>query len=370
MPIDGSATFIFPGSTLHPASAALAPIAQQVAGWLQPLGDPGSGQNLEYEIEFLEFTQAAEGRPETQFSAAEPPSWPDVQSQAETLFDRTRDLRIAVPWARALINLHGFIALPEALRLLHGLLDGLWDSLYPELDPDDGDPFSRVALMATLGAHDGLLGDLRNAPLLQDRRLSSLRVRDVEVALGHQPARGDQDALSAGQVQGMLAEHADASEAIRQAVIDGQSHLNALVKLMNERFGIERAPDSKPLRSLIKDLESLLPPPPVADSETDTDGAETEVAGDEPGAVEGPKARRPSTAWQVSSRDDATRAIQLVCDYLERYEPTNPALFLLQRAQRVFGMNFLRVVRELAPEAVAEVARIMGVDPDTVRSED
>jgi type VI secretion system protein ImpA len=68
----------------------------------------------------------------------------------------------------------------------------------------------------------------------------------------------------------------------------------------------------------------------------------------------------------VETRQDAIRAIEMVCAYLERSEPTNPAQFLLRRAARVIDKNFLQLVQELAPDAVRDVARIMGVDPGTI----
>ena len=68
----------------------------------------------------------------------------------------------------------------------------------------------------------------------------------------------------------------------------------------------------------------------------------------------------------VDSRQDAVRAIELVCVYLERNEPTNPAQLLLRRAARVIDKNFLQLVDELAPDAVKDVARIMGVDPRSI----
>jgi type VI secretion system protein ImpA len=70
--------------------------------------------------------------------------------------------------------------------------------------------------------------------------------------------------------------------------------------------------------------------------------------------------------YSVETRQEAVRAIELVCAYLERSEPTNPAQLLLRRAARVIDKNFLQLVRELAPDAVKDVARIMGVDPSKV----
>ena len=68
----------------------------------------------------------------------------------------------------------------------------------------------------------------------------------------------------------------------------------------------------------------------------------------------------------IENRQDAVRAIELVCAYLERNEPTNPAQLLLRRASRVIDKNFLQLVRDLAPDAVKDVARILGVDPSEI----
>jgi type VI secretion system protein ImpA len=70
----------------------------------------------------------------------------------------------------------------------------------------------------------------------------------------------------------------------------------------------------------------------------------------------------------IESRADAVRALELVCAYLEKHEPTNPAADLLRRAQRLIDRNFLQLVREFAPDAVNEVARMLGVDPDSLPS--
>jgi type VI secretion system protein ImpA len=71
----------------------------------------------------------------------------------------------------------------------------------------------------------------------------------------------------------------------------------------------------------------------------------------------------------VRSREEAVRAIDMVCAYLEHSEPSNPASLLLRRAQRLINKNFLELVRELAPDALNEVARVMGVDPGSVAGE-
>ncbi len=54
----------------------------------------------------------------------------------------------------------------------------------------------------------------------------------------------------------------------------------------------------------------------------------------------------------------------MVCEYLERTEPTNPAQLLLRRARKLVNKNFVELVRELAPESLNEVARVMGISAE------
>ena len=69
----------------------------------------------------------------------------------------------------------------------------------------------------------------------------------------------------------------------------------------------------------------------------------------------------------MTTRDEAVKAIDLVIDFLERTEPTNPAPLFLRRARQLIGHNFLQLMKVLAPDAMAEVARIVGVDPESVQ---
>ncbi len=75
-------------------------------------------------------------------------------------------------------------------------------------------------------------------------------------------------------------------------------------------------------------------------------------------------ARRAAGPGSIESRQDAVKAINLICAYLDRHEPTNPAQLLLRRAERLIDKSFMQLVQDLAPDAMSEVARIMGVDPN------
>ena len=115
-----------------------------------PLSDDApSGDNLEYEPEFGELERAAQGTDEhvmgDEVVAAEEPDWSDVKSQALALFEKTRDLRVAVVLTRALVNRSGPEGLDDGVALIRGLLEQQWDTVHPQLDAeDDNDPTFRV----------------------------------------------------------------------------------------------------------------------------------------------------------------------------------------------------------------------------------
>jgi type VI secretion system protein ImpA len=325
--------------------------------WLLPLGDgQACGPDLEYDPESLELVQAAAGRPESQFGPGEPPDWGRVRELSESLFTRTRDLRVALWWGRAGLNLDGFAALPAALALLHGLLERFWDELHPLPDPDEADALARLSVIGGLDKPDSLLGDIRNSRLSGDRRLAGLRIRDVEVAFSKLAPRADEAPRTQGEIAGMLAQDADVAAALRAQTDAALDSLGQIQALMSQRFSADLVVDLATVRGMLTSVKALLP----------ADGAgAAEDAVDEPRAAAPAAAPKLSAGVQsVDTRQQAIRAIELVCDYLERHEPTNPAQLLLRRAARVIDKNFLELVRELAPDAVKDVARIMGVDPN------
>lgn len=333
---------------------------QTVSAWLQPLAGEACGQLMEYEPSFMELEQAAAGKPETQFGPAEPPAWPQVREQAEALFEQTRDLRVALLWARSVVNTEGIEGLGFGLSLLQGLLSNFWDELHPRPE-DDGDTFARVSVLASLNSADGLLGDVRQVPLLRDRRLGGLRMRDLEVAAGRLEVRSGDTAYTNSQIEGLIGEHADLFARIKAACASATEHLKALRSLMNDRFGTDTV-EVKTLSTMLSSLQAVIIEPAAEDSPA--------VDGAAPDSGENPAARRRGAGGggglgAIESREDAVRAINLICAYLERFEPTNPAQLLLRRAERLIDKNFIDLVRDLAPEAVAEVARILGVKPET-----
>ncbi|MBB1163152.1 type VI secretion system protein TssA [Aquariibacter albus] len=342
--------------------------------WLEPIDGAPCGENLEYDLEFFELNQSLAGKPETQFAPAEPPQWMVVREQAESLMTRTRDLRVVMAWGRACVNLDGVQGLTPILKLLTGLMEAFWSEVHPQLDPDDGDPFSRLSVLGGLGKWEDLLGDVRNALLLPDRRLGGLRVRDVEVALDRLAPRPGDSPRTLGQIQGLLGDLPELASQLRDVHTHAMQAARDLQALMNSRFGGDVAVDLADLRGLLDALRQALPDEaavldaaadgPALASERYSRAAEADA--DLGSRVLSTPSRAGGTAGRIESRQDVIQALQRICDYLERHEPTNPAQLLLRRAQRLIDKGFMQLVQDLAPDALAEVARIMGVDPDSI----
>jgi type VI secretion system protein ImpA len=341
---------------------------RKVASWLTALPDEAApcGPDLEYDNEFLALTQAAAGKPESQFGPAEPPDWRSAHELAETLLDRSRDLRVAIFWVRSCLRLQGFASLTSGLRLLNGLVESHWDHLHPLPDPDDGDPYARVNALTTLTQNDGLIGDLRAAKVVADRAIGELSVRAIEVAVGLSPARSDEQAMSREQAGKMLALAVGQDPALRDATAQALDLSRQLITLTTERLGGGVAPDLKPIHALLKGVLSAMPAP-AEDGAAVADGHA--VGDDGAAAGEGLRSRR-GLAGEVTSREEAIRAIDMVCAYLEAAEPANPAPLFLRRARQLISHNFLQLMKVLAPDSLSEVARVVGIDPDTIETPD
>ncbi|MDP5240066.1 type VI secretion system protein TssA [Uliginosibacterium sp. 31-16] len=324
-------------------------------------GDAPCGLNLEYDAEFLQLEEAARAQPEQEFANADTgtrltiegqgANWADVRRLAQSLLQRTRDLRVATYYTRALLRTEGFGGLAIGLKLIHGLLEAQWDYVHPQLDPDDGnDPTMRVNALMPLVAMDAVLGDLRAAWVLKSRQ-AVVCVRDIEVAQGRLSARDGEPTYSEAQLAAILGEAAAQDAALADSIHGSVAVLDALSTLLQDRVGASASIDFKPLRDMLQGVRRALPDTAA--------GSAMAPAGEDP-TVGGAPAVVTARPGEIASRQDVVTALERMIQYLERAEPTNPAQLLLRRAQRVMNMNFLEAMNELAPDGLVQAERSVG----------
>jgi type VI secretion system protein ImpA len=61
----------------------------------------------------------------------------------------------------------------------------------------------------------------------------------------------------------------------------------------------------------------------------------------------------------IGSRQEAIAALDAVADFFRRTEPSSPIPLFLARAKRLVSKDFLEVLADIAPDAVAQ-ARVAG----------
>lgn len=334
---------------------------------LRPLSDDQPcGQNLEYAPDFLLLEAAARPQDGQEFTSdsgsritieGQEANWPEVRRLAESLLERTRDIRVAVYYTRALLRLEGFAGLQIGLRLILGYLQQYWLQVYPELDiHDNNDPTMRVNALAPLVANDAILADLRASWLLRSRQSGGLVVRDVEVALGKLAAREGEQALSLSQISGMLAEAIASDPGLAGIIGETPELVSQLSSYLQDQIGSGASMDftalQSPLSAVKQALSGIMPTETTAEEVmTDTSAATMPLAATASGA--------PATG-EIRTRADVIATIDRLVAHLERTEPTNPAQWLLRRAQRVMNMNFLEAIVELAPDALEQTERMVG----------
>jgi type VI secretion system protein ImpA len=331
---------------------------------LTPLSlDSPAGPDLEYDPDFMALEQASLGKPERQTGQVivppEEPDWPDVQRRAELLLSRSKDLRVAIVFVRAAIHCEGMAGLASGLKLLQALLVNYWDTIHPVPDPDDSDDAGmRLNVLAALANPNAVLRDVRGVTFTSTGSHARLSVRDVLIAMGK--LRGDSSASvpSQGEIEEILrlSENAVSIQALREALaaVDG-IHL-----FLGEKVGYDRVPDMQPLKDMLKTVGQLAP----AASHVSQPG---EISMDTEGAVKMPadgyKELAMTVPGEIRSREDAVRMLEKICEFIERTEPANPAPLFIRRGQRLMTKNFVEILQELAPESLAQLRQITGIEP-------
>lgn len=346
-----------------------------VDGVLAPISEEEPcGPDLSYDPDYLELERLAQGTPEQQVGdsviEAQEPNWSDIRDRADTLLTRSKDLRIALYRAVAALKLDGATGLRDGLTLLQRFVDQLWDQFHPQLDPDDGnDPLERMNILASLASTSGGYGDpiqflkrIREVPLSASRQLGHFSYRDVMIAKGEAPMGGDGTPPEMAVIEASFEDtEIDDLRAVNDAIQAAAEAAQALDDAVTQRVGGARAPDLAPLHDGIKEVAQFVAQQMSRRGYGTGGEAIEEDAGMGDTGPDGGGGGSPLTG-DIRSRDDVLRALDKVCQYFERYEPSSPVPLLVRRAQKLVSKNFLDIIRDLSPHAMDQIQVISGAD--------
>ncbi|MBS1205371.1 MAG: hypothetical protein H6R25_2270 [Proteobacteria bacterium] len=318
------------------------------------------GENLEYDADFQAMEQASLGKAEQQFGStiipAEPADWNRVEKLATSLLERTKDIRVMLALTHAWTRRRGLEGYADGLLMLGQALALYWDQLWPSLnDGGEFDPFYRINALAALSDKSTLTTTLRQSILLRSNG-DELNVRDAQalldgsktecagypggrVRLIDELVRGGQSGIEAiGQIEGRL-------QTIRTWLLEqlgesGVPEMEQLLKTVNMIAGASRASrgDEQPAPSAGEEQKSPTPQ-----------------------AVAVPLASHADwRSAQVTTRADAQLMLEKVKQYFTQHEPSHPAPLMIDRVQRLIELDFMEIIRDLAPDGVSQLQNIFG----------
>ncbi len=333
-----------------------------------------TGPDLEYDPAFIALEDALRARPEQQFGdvvvAEEAVDWGEVLRLAVEILTRSKDLRAAVYLTQALARLQHLAGLAQGLALIRGLLERYWDTLHPQLDPDDDlDPTARTNAILSLCDPEQLLSPLRGASFLTLPGLGGLSLRTVQIAKGEIAAPADEEeTLHYATIEAALADIPfDNLQTVIRQVNQSIADIAQIEGIIVDKSGINDAVSLGPLTQVLQEIKHFLDEqgrrlgPAIAEAEIANGAADSDNNG-LPGSAR-PAAGKPRSDV-INSREDVIAALDKIVVYYQKQEPASPVPLLLQRAKRLVAANFIELLRDLAPDALVQVEKITGTTAD------
>jgi type VI secretion system protein ImpA len=327
----------------------LAPVSEE-----NPCGaDPGEDNSL------AELERLTQGKAEQQIGktivAAEEPDWKVVDKKATEILARSKDLRVAAHLTRALLRTQGWPGFALGLGLLRGLVERYWDGVHPRLDPtDDNDPMMRVNAIGEV-ADQATLTVVRTTPVVSSRALGRFSIKDIEIAAGDAPPPATGDSPSMATIEGAVMD-GDLAE-LQQNVVALRACLEALPALetaVADHVGSGAGVNFGKLPVVLRKAESFL-----GNRLEQRTASSAAPAGD---AAVGNGAAAPARSFggAINSREDVVRALDAICSYYAKNEPSSPIPMFMERSKRLVMMSFVDIVKELVPDALSRVDMLRG----------
>ena len=302
----------------------------------------------------------------------------------KVLTETTKDLEIAAWVTEAYIRSHGLSGLAAGVRLITGLSEQYWDTVYPL--PDDYGMETRVAPITGLNGHDGN-GSLRQ-PLFQlklferaDGSAVALYQYRASALLPTLDPERRQQRIDSGAIPFDDLERDARSVGIRMLTLlreeatEALDAWEAMATLLDEKAGAD-SPSTSHVRDLLRELIEIAnryASPAAADS---AGGAGTAVAssmggGGGPVVQAGGVATFAVPATALANREDALRALENIATFFRKTEPQSPLSYTLDEAVRRGRMSWPDLMKEIIADRDSRNAVLtsLGIRPRTEEEE-
>ncbi len=278
----------------------------------------------------------------------ESPEWGQIRDKALEALAKSKDLRLLAILATALLRTDGVPAFSETLNVASQWLDQRWSQTYPLVDED---AILRRNALNCFADPMAVVDALRKTPLVSSRQHGTFSLRHIDIATHQQLPDKEEAQVDENQVRAAFASMPVAELAqLHDSVVSAVASLNKIDASMRAAAGSEATPGFDPLTAQLARMTQALRAQLAAHPDSAAaSGVDAAAAGSEGVSASG----------VVKSRQDAIRALDAVADFFKRTEPSSPIPLFLARAKRLVSKDFLEVLADIAPEAVAQ-ARAAG----------
>ncbi len=323
--------------------------------------DSPSGENLEYDPQYTEMENLFETKPESSLKGYDKddagPDWKGVEKLAGVVAEKTRDLRVRVYASIASIHPRGLPAFRDNLEILRIYVEDFWDTVHPQLDPeDDNDPTLRMNTLEMLNEHSLISMALNRVVLVELKGMGRFGVREVELSQGKETPDEGEEVPDINLIrQAFLRSDPEYVETLCNSVGESIELLADINRVWQEKSGDGGALSLDNATKALKKVSAILDE--FAPSQAGQDTEEIAADGDIPGNA----AAAPSGV--INSRADVIRILDKICEYYSVHEPSSPIPLLLRRAQRLVEKSFLEILEDMVPDGLKQ-ARIVSGNTD------
>jgi type VI secretion system protein ImpA len=278
------------------------------------------------------------------------PEWGAIRDAALESLGKSKDLRLLAHLSAAVLRIDGLQAFAETLTVAAEWLARYWKDVHPRVDED---AVLRRNALNCFADSMAIVDGLRRAPLVDSRQHGRFCLRDFDLASGQVqpgPAESRPDEARINAAFGSVS--VEDLTRVQQGAASAIAALQRIDALMREAAGAAGAPAFDGLTTQLARIDRILRvqlaahPNGHAQSDAVVEGSPAVDVGPLPGGA-------------IRSRADAIRALDAVAEFFRHHEPSSPIPLFLERAKRLVSKDFLAVLADIAPGALAE-ARAAG----------
>jgi type VI secretion system protein ImpA len=294
--------------------------------------------------------QAMARKPKEPRKSDRPPNWREIRDKALEMLGTSKDLRALAYLGSATLRTDGPTAFVDTIVIASKWVGDYWKDVYPRVEED---ALLRTNALNCLADPLAVIDGLRRAPLVFSREHGSVSLRDCDIVAGHiQPGDGERRPEPAQVNAAFAARPIEELRLLRKRAEDGSEALRSIETIVRREAESDVVPDFDALLAQFARIDRAL----RAQMAQHPDADPAEVGGEAP--EDAPDA---GAVGVIRSRDDAIRALDRVADFFRKSEPSSPIPLFLERAKRLVAKDFLEVLADVAPDALAQARLVGGV---------